>query len=120
MSVTLAVVAVVNAAGLQKCKAQESELAVLWTIGIFALNFGPVLVGPVLDKIKPRWTSVIGKLSFCFLCFGRLRDTRCNRTWETCVHSNTSLAAFYCRSALCFIVFKSPTAMHHTLISSLK
>lgn len=53
---------VVNAAGLQKCKAQESELAVLWTIGIFALNFGPVLVGPVLDKIKPRWTSVIGCL----------------------------------------------------------
>lgn len=42
------------------CKSQESSLAVLWTIGIFALNFGPVLVGPTLDGLGPKWTSVIG------------------------------------------------------------
>eukprot|EP00208_Stichococcus_sp_RCC1054_P002385 CAMPEP_0206140458 /NCGR_PEP_ID=MMETSP1473-20131121/9531_1 /ASSEMBLY_ACC=CAM_ASM_001109 /TAXON_ID=1461547 /ORGANISM="Stichococcus sp, Strain RCC1054" /LENGTH=615 /DNA_ID=CAMNT_0053534611 /DNA_START=553 /DNA_END=2400 /DNA_ORIENTATION=+ len=46
--------------GSGTCKSQESSLAVLWTLGIFALNFGPVLVGPTLDGLGPKWTSVIG------------------------------------------------------------
>ena len=33
----------------------------LWTLGIFALNFGPVLVGPVLDGLGPKWTAVLGE-----------------------------------------------------------
>ena len=34
----------------------------LWTIGVFALNFGPVLVGPVLDLVGPKLTSILGAL----------------------------------------------------------
>lgn len=44
------------------CPTQESKLAVLWTVGIFALNFGPVFVGPVLDWVGPKLTTVLGKL----------------------------------------------------------
>ncbi|KAK9804317.1 hypothetical protein WJX72_006375 [[Myrmecia] bisecta] len=43
-----------------QCSTQESKLAVLWTIGIFALNFGPVLVGPVLDFVGPKLTTLLG------------------------------------------------------------
>ena len=47
--------------GLQElCATQESKLAVLWNIGIFALNFGPVVVGPVLDYIGPKLTAILG------------------------------------------------------------
>lgn len=53
-------VAVQAGGRISGCKSQESELAVLWTIGIFALNFGPVLVGPILDGLGPKWTSVLG------------------------------------------------------------
>jgi MFS family permease len=42
------------------CKSQESKLAVLWTVGIFALNFGPVLMGFVLDYLGPKITAIIG------------------------------------------------------------
>ena len=45
------------------CPTQESKLAVLWTIGIFALNFGPVFVGPVLDWVGPKITTVLGSSS---------------------------------------------------------
>ena len=55
--------AVNRTAGGVSCKSQESELAVLWTLGIFALNFGPVLVGPVLDGLGPKWTAVLGEPS---------------------------------------------------------
>lgn len=42
------------------CKPQESSLAVLWTVGIFALNFGPVLMGFVLDYLGPKFTAILG------------------------------------------------------------
>ena len=42
------------------CAWQESKLAVLWTIGVFALNFGPVLVGPILDYVGPQLTAILG------------------------------------------------------------
>ena len=45
------------------CAQQETRLAVLWTIGVFALNFGPVIVGGVLDWIGPKLTSMLGVLS---------------------------------------------------------
>ena len=32
----------------------------LWNIGVFALNFGPVLVGPVLDWVGPKLTAMLG------------------------------------------------------------
>lgn len=43
------------------CAWQESRLAVLWTIGVFALNFGPVIVGPILDYVGPKLTAILGK-----------------------------------------------------------
>ena len=43
------------------CPTQESKLAVLWTVGIFALNFGPVFVGPILDWVGPKLTTVLGE-----------------------------------------------------------
>ena len=50
-----------GAEGLAKnCAKQDSSLAVLWTIGVFALNFGPVVVGPVLDLVGPKLTSILG------------------------------------------------------------
>lgn len=45
------------------CPTQESKLAVLWTVGIFALNFGPVFVGPILDWVGPKLTTTLGKPS---------------------------------------------------------
>ena len=45
---------------IEGCKAQEGGLALLWTLGIFALNIGPVPMGPVLDVIGPRYTSILG------------------------------------------------------------
>ena len=42
------------------CKSQESKLALLWTLGIFSLNFGPVLMGFVLDYLGPKFTSILG------------------------------------------------------------
>lgn len=47
------------------CPTQESKLAVLWTVGIFALNFGPVFVGPVLDYFGPKLTSILGEGMAC-------------------------------------------------------
>ncbi|KAK9819041.1 hypothetical protein WJX74_009705, partial [Apatococcus lobatus] len=44
------------------CESQESKLAVLWTLGIFALNFGPVLVGFLLDWAGPKLTAMTGVL----------------------------------------------------------
>ena len=44
-----------------RCAWQESHLAVLWTIGVFALNFGPVIVGPVLDYVGPKLTAMLGE-----------------------------------------------------------
>ena len=43
-----------------RCSWQESRLAVLWNIGVFALNFGPVFVGPVLDWVGPKLTAILG------------------------------------------------------------
>jgi hypothetical protein len=42
------------------CKSQESSLAILWTVGIFALNCGPVLMGFVLDYLGPKFTAILG------------------------------------------------------------
>lgn len=33
----------------------------LWTIGVFALNFGPVIVGPILDYVGPKLTAMFGE-----------------------------------------------------------
>ena len=46
------------------CESQESKLAVLWTLGIFALNFGPVVVGFLLDWAGPKLTALTGKHVF--------------------------------------------------------
>lgn len=44
----------------QICKSQESMLALIWTVGIFALNCGPVLMGFVLDYLGPKFTAILG------------------------------------------------------------
>ena len=51
----------VNGKGDYLCESQESKLAVLWTLGIFALNFGPVVVGPLLDWAGPKLTALTGR-----------------------------------------------------------
>lgn len=43
------------------CKSQESKLALLWTVGIFALNCGPVIMGFVLDFLGPKFTGILGE-----------------------------------------------------------
>lgn len=35
----------------------------LWNIGIFALNFGPVVLGPILDYVGPKLTAILGENS---------------------------------------------------------
>ena len=47
-------------AGTGICKSQESSLALLWTLGIFTLNCGPVLMGFVLDSLGPKLTGILG------------------------------------------------------------
>ena len=46
---------------VEGCKSQENGLALLWTLGIFALNIGPVPMGFVLDFIGPCFTSILGE-----------------------------------------------------------
>lgn len=60
----LSIGSLVGAAEL--CKSQESHLAVLWTVGIFALNCGPVLMGFVLDYLGPKFTAILGERGSCF------------------------------------------------------
>ena len=54
----------------------------LWTIGVFALNFGPVIVGPILDYVGPKLTAILGAP------FLRLRPSR----WPHCSTSSGVLA----------------------------
>ena len=42
------------------CTSQESSLALLWTLGIFTLNCGPVVMGVVLDFLGPKLTGILG------------------------------------------------------------
>ncbi|PSC74625.1 Large neutral amino acids transporter small subunit 4 [Micractinium conductrix] len=44
------------------CTSQESSLALLWTLGIFTLNCGPVAMGFVLDFLGPKLTGILGVL----------------------------------------------------------
>ena len=48
-----------------QCATQESKLAVLWNIGIFALNFGPVVFGPFLDLFGPKLVAMFGAHRCC-------------------------------------------------------
>ena len=41
----------------------------LWTIGVFALNFGPVFVGPVLDYVGPKLTAMFGRCKHAQPCW---------------------------------------------------
>lgn len=36
------------------CKSQESKLTLIYTLGVFSVNFGQALVGPFLDALGPR------------------------------------------------------------------
>lgn len=43
------------------CTPQESSLQLLWTLGIFTLNCGPVVMGFVLDFLGPKLTGILGR-----------------------------------------------------------
>ncbi len=60
MMPTLTAAEIIKNGRIEGCKAQESGLALLWTLGIFALNIGPVPMGFVLDLAGPRYTSIVG------------------------------------------------------------
>lgn len=60
------------------CKSQESKLALLWTIGIFCLNCGPVIMGFVLDYLGPKFTGILGKHRRRYLAL--LLASACNKT----------------------------------------
>jgi hypothetical protein len=47
----------------QNCTSQEKSLALLWTLGIFTLNCGPLLMGFVLDFLGPKLTGMLGARS---------------------------------------------------------
>ena len=42
------------------CRPQENRLTLIFTLGLFAVNFGPVPVGLILDAWGPRCVSVLG------------------------------------------------------------
>ena len=46
--------------GTDICKSQESKLALLWTLGAFSLNSGPILGGFALDYLGPRFVAIVG------------------------------------------------------------
>jgi len=46
--------------GTDICKSQESKLALLWTLGAFSLNSGPILGGFALDYLGPRFVAIAG------------------------------------------------------------
>lgn len=50
-----------------KCQSQEASLALLWTLGIFTLNCGPVVMGFVLDFLGPKLTGILGARA-CAAC----------------------------------------------------
>ena len=65
------------------CKSQESSLALLWTLGIFTLNCGPVLMGFVLDFLGPKLTGILGGLTavvcVCGVCMWLSMTQGCTR-----------------------------------------
>ena len=46
--------------GTDICKSQESKLALLWTLGAFSLNSGPILGGFALDYLGPKFVAIMG------------------------------------------------------------
>jgi MFS family permease len=47
-------------AGDNTCDSQESKLSIVWNAGVFAVNFGPAIIGPMLDIVGPRAVSSAG------------------------------------------------------------
>jgi hypothetical protein len=47
----------------QGCSSQDSRLAVAWNVGVFAVNFGPAMVGVALDYFGPRVVATAGAAS---------------------------------------------------------
>lgn len=44
------------------CIEQEERLSFIWTLGVMAVNFGPVFIGPMLDVCGPKYTVLFGTL----------------------------------------------------------
>ena len=66
------------------CKSQDSKLAVVFIVGILAVNFGPAVAGPGLDFFGPRVVAAAGSLVPCagFIMMGTPQpghDIQCRR-----------------------------------------
>jgi hypothetical protein len=48
------------AMGKDGCASQDAKLAIVWNAGVFAVNFGPALVGLALDTVGPRIVATGG------------------------------------------------------------
>lgn len=45
------------------CKAQESHLSLIYTLGVFSVNFGQAIVGPFLDILGPRLVRTLNLMT---------------------------------------------------------
>ncbi len=79
------------AAGADVCTSQESSLALLWTLGIFTLNCGPVAMGFVLDLMGPKLTGILGA---CHWVVWAVASTCCS-------HNAGMPCAIVCAAASC-------------------
>ena len=87
----------IGADGLSsQCASQESSLALLWNIGIFALNFGPVFLGPTLDFVGPKLTAILGLSLLPYRRDAQLRTPE-QFGWSSETHTLTNLNLFRCR-----------------------
>jgi len=66
--------------GTDICKSQESKLALLWTLGAFSLNSGPILGGFALDYLGPRFVAIAG---VCLNMLGLICSVRAIRLGST-------------------------------------
>lgn len=46
-----------------KCKDQEKTLALIFNIGVQAVNFAPIVAGPALDWLGPKVVATAGALT---------------------------------------------------------
>lgn len=56
------------------CSSQSSDFAIIYNVGVFAVNFGPALAGPLLDWAGPKLAATMGAAlsAFGIIWFGAL------------------------------------------------
>ena len=61
------------------CTSQDTSLSLVWTLGIFTLNCGPVAMGFVLDYLGPKLTGILGGCVCSCSCSCTLATLRAHR-----------------------------------------